>query len=65
MKFCLRCDGAHWVCENHPGKPWLGDRACDCGCAGMPCPICNQTDEGEFPSLPEGFVPEVIKKKLP
>jgi hypothetical protein len=48
--------------EDDDDRPRLGDRSCACGGAGMPCPICDQTDDGEFPALPEGFVPEVVKK---
>jgi hypothetical protein len=57
MTTCPRCDGCHWVCENHPEKPWEGERACTCGGAGMPCPACNRPAEtGEFLKLPRGFV---------
>lgn len=41
---CANCEGAGWVCENHPDKPWEGLSAkvgaCGCG-AGAPCPVCN------------------------
>jgi hypothetical protein len=62
MKWCARCDNCGWVCENHPDKPWLGDRACDCGGAGAPCPICNATDELTAPEMPEGFQPTIVNK---
>jgi hypothetical protein len=55
MRWCARCDNSRWVCENHPDKPWLGDNACSCGGAGMPCPVCNHSDEDTPPELPEGF----------
>ena len=55
MKWCTRCDNSRWVCENHPDKPWLGEHACECGGAGAPCPVCNQSDEDTPPELPEGF----------
>jgi hypothetical protein len=55
MKWCARCDSWRWVCENHPTKPWLGDHACECGGAGMPCPVCNRSDADNPPELPEGF----------
>ncbi len=55
MKWCARCDNCRWVCENHPTTPWLGQLACDCGGAGMPCPACNQSDDGTLPEMPEGF----------
>ncbi|MBR0855685.1 hypothetical protein [Bradyrhizobium liaoningense] len=66
MKFCARCDNARWICENHPERPWLGERACDCGGAGVPCPICNRTDvedPDDIPEMPEGFVPDTVRKK--
>ncbi|SDF02264.1 hypothetical protein SAMN05216337_104283 [Bradyrhizobium brasilense] len=52
---CPICDGTRWVCENHPDRPWQGERACTCGGAGAPCPACNKANEGEMPSLPKGF----------
>jgi hypothetical protein len=51
---CSRCDGTHWVCENHPERPWDGPKACGCGGAGDPCPACNDAAPGELP-LPPGF----------
>ena len=59
MKWCARCDNSHWVCEEHPDQPWLGARACICGAAGAPCPVCNQSDESTAPDLPEGFQADV------
>ena len=41
VQSCARCDNCRWVCENHTDRPWLGARACGCGGAGAPCPICN------------------------
>jgi hypothetical protein len=42
---CSVCNGARWVCDNHPDRPWAGksrhESACECG-AGMSCPKCNQ-----------------------
>lgn len=38
---CSNCDGFGWVCEIHPRRPWYGPDACDCGGAGMQCPVCN------------------------
>jgi hypothetical protein len=37
--------------------PWEdgGPRACGCGVAGEPCPVCNVPDDGATPELPEGF----------
>jgi hypothetical protein len=56
MRFCARCDNCRWVCENHPDKPWEGPRACGCGGAGMPCPVCNNRfDEDTEPELPDDF----------
>jgi hypothetical protein len=40
---CPRCDDIGWVCENHPDRPWEGERACQCGGAGAPCADCNKT----------------------
>jgi hypothetical protein len=65
MKFCMRCDGGRWVCENHPGLPFLGDRACTCGGAGAPCPTCNQTDhpgDPDLPDMPDGFVVDMQRE---
>jgi len=50
------------VCENHPDTPWQGAHAIECG-AGMPCPDCNQPNEGELPRLP--FTPELAKRNPP
>ncbi|TYL81165.1 hypothetical protein FXB40_47445, partial [Bradyrhizobium rifense] len=66
MKFCGRCDSCRWVCENHPERPWLGGRACDCGGAGAPCPVCNRIDADDLddvPRMPGGFVAGVVRKK--
>ena len=52
---CWRCDGSQWVCERHPERPRSGDHACGCGAAGMPCPICNPSDEQSPPKMPPGF----------
>jgi hypothetical protein len=41
----------------------LGDRACNCGGAGAPCPICNATDQLTAPKMPEGFQPATTNKK--
>ena len=42
---CPTCGGGHWVCENHPDRPWcdsgLPGACVDCGGAGAPCPGCN------------------------
>jgi hypothetical protein len=45
---CPRCDGCRWVCETHRDTPWEGPRACNCGGAGAPCPVCNQGTEPEM-----------------
>ncbi|MBR0871222.1 hypothetical protein JQ633_12695 [Bradyrhizobium tropiciagri] len=61
IRFCARCDNTRWVCENHPDVPWLGNRACSCGGAGAPCPVCNRADGDDpedVPDMPEGFVVE-------
>src|SRR6476646_4669431 len=56
MEFCARCDCCRWVCEAHPDRPWLGDRACDCGASGCPCPICNHSDIDNPAAMPSDFV---------
>jgi len=56
MKVCLVCDNTRWVCEEHPDRPWeVSPRACGCGGAGMPCPMCNRADADTIPALPDGF----------
>ncbi|SHH05247.1 hypothetical protein [Bradyrhizobium erythrophlei] len=61
MKFCLRCDGARWVCEAHPDLPWeFGDRACTCGAPGEPCPACNN-DAEKVPDMPPDFKVEEVR----
>ncbi len=61
IRFCSRCDDCRWVCENHRDRPWEGPRACGCGGAGAPCPVCNQ---GSEPEMPEDFVPDKIVRDL-
>jgi hypothetical protein len=56
---CPRCDDTGWVCENHPDRPWEGERACQCGGAGAPCPDCKKAKPLR---LPPGFKVEVDKK---
>jgi len=63
MIICMRCDNARFVCEAHPDRPWQdGPRACACGAPGIPCPICNRTEDGEIPELPDGFVVDIKRK---
>jgi hypothetical protein len=62
MQACSRCDGCRWVCENHTDRPWLGARACGCGGAGAPCPICNAGDDATVPELPEGLLADAVNK---
>jgi len=38
--------------------PWEGSHACNCGGAGMPCPSCNRSVDGEPPRVPNGFKPD-------
>jgi hypothetical protein len=64
MQACARCDNCRWVCENHTDKPWLGARACGCGGAGAPCPICNASDDATVPDLPEGFQADTLNKRF-
>ena len=49
MKWCARCDCSRWICEI---APFSGSRACTCGGAGIPCPVCNPADY--IPSLHRG-----------
>lgn len=58
---CPRCGGCRWVCENHRDIPWEGPRACNCGGAGAPCPICNG---GTEPEMPDDFAPHKRVKDL-
>jgi hypothetical protein len=41
------------VCENHLDRPFLGDRGCDCGGAGAPCPNCNKTNPADPDEVPQ------------
>ena len=43
---CARCQGARWICEAHPSRPWPHD---DCAGPGDPCPICNVAEPAEMP----------------
>ncbi|NOJ43032.1 hypothetical protein [Bradyrhizobium australiense] len=55
------------VGEDHPDSPFLGDRACDCGGAGAPCPVCNQVDPADpddMPEMPDDFIPDDAKRKM-
>ena len=54
-KNCPFCQGLGWVCENHPTRPWEGEHACTYGGAGAPCPMCNSSEHGETPRMPDGF----------
>jgi hypothetical protein len=60
---CPRCQGAGWVCENHPDRPWGHDH--DCSRAGMPCPDCNEPHEGERPTIGDDFIPAFDRDKGP
>src|SRR5262249_33759713 len=57
---CFQCEDCGWVCESHPERPWEGSHACGCGGAGMPCPICNPSDEGADPAELPGEQPIVF-----
>ncbi len=57
---CPICREARWVCEDHPEKPWAGESdhsgACNCGGAGMPCPLCNWSPDREtVPEMPKDY----------
>jgi hypothetical protein len=62
---CGTCQGARWVCEDHPDRPWgsTHPNGCRCGGAGMPCPVCNNK-EGERPA-PADFTPRDDRDKGP
>jgi hypothetical protein len=51
-------------CENHTDRPWLSERACGCGGAGAPCPICNAADAATMPETLEGFQPDAVNKRF-
>ena len=55
-------DNCRRVCENHTDRLWLGERACDCGGAGAPGPVCNADDVDTVPEKPEGFQPDAVNK---
>lgn len=60
MRYCPRCDNTRWICENHLGKPFAGEWACNCGAAGMPCPDCNKidpSDPADVPAMSKHFKP--------
>jgi len=63
---CGTCQGARWVCEDHPDRPWGSNHpsACRCGGAGMPCPVCNEP-MGERPEMPAGFTSHIDRDKGP
>ena len=63
MTWCARCDNSRWVCESHPDRPFLGALACTCGGAGIPCPVCNPSDEFTEPARPDGFAVDDIRNK--
>jgi hypothetical protein len=51
---CARCDGTHWVCENHPDRPLGRAKGLRLYGAGDPCPACNDAAPELMP-LPPGF----------
>jgi hypothetical protein len=59
---CPICDGAEWVCETYPGRPW-GDctnpRNYECG-AGAPCPRCNPL-YGDHDPKPRSNAPKTAR----
>jgi hypothetical protein len=57
----LLCEDTFWVCENHPTRPWEGEHACTCAGARAPCPMCNSSELGDAPRMPDGFKTEVDK----
>jgi hypothetical protein len=50
------CNGARWVCEAHPDRPWGITGECGCGEPGMPCAFCNPCGGiDDPPDQPRGF----------
>ena len=64
MKWRVRCDSSRWLCESHPDRPFSGSRACTCGGAGIPCPVCNPADEFTEPAPPGGISGRCEKEGL-
>ena len=63
MNACDNCESTGWVCERHPRRPWRGPRSCDCGAAGMPCLVCNASDDPERePDF--SLLTAIVKKRL-
>jgi hypothetical protein len=46
---CSLCQDCGWVCENHPGRPWEGPHACNCGGAGA-LPVVQCAHRGQAAS---------------
>jgi hypothetical protein len=61
MTVYKRCEDCGWDCEDHPGRPWEGEHACNCGADGMPCSWCNEPEDGAEPRMPKGFNTDVDK----
>jgi hypothetical protein len=62
MRYCFRCDGTRFVCEEHPHLPWQDSpRACNCGAPGNACPICNESDAETAPAMPKEFVLDLAR----
>lgn len=53
MAICDNCNDEFWVCESHQDKSW-NEKGCMCD-AGMPCPICNPSNEFSPPKMPPGM----------
>jgi hypothetical protein len=52
MPQCNNCKDEAWVCEDHHDVPFDGNNNC-CGGAGMPCKVCNESDEDNPPRMPK------------
>ena len=62
---CPLCDGARWVCEAHPDRPWGVEGECGCGEPGMPC-VCNPSSgRDDPPDPPPGFTSTARRSRCP
>jgi len=48
----LLCEDGGWVCET-PHAAFGKARSPACG--GAPCPMCNSSEDGETPRMPDEF----------
>ena len=50
MRNCENCQDEGWVCEGHHDVPFDGNNKC-CGGAGIPCKLCNESDQYNPPRM--------------